>query len=171
MKVGFVFAALLLSATSLPAQPASPQKIDPVKEADIRRLLEITGTKKLIEQMMATAQDQLRSTLEKELRPSDRAQRITDTFFQKFRARFNAELLIEQVLPLYDKYFPAEDIQGLIRFYETPLGQRAVKALPEISRESQRIGYQIGQKAAQDVLQEMQQEYPELRPEPKPPAP
>lgn len=168
MKVQAALAALLLGAINVLAQAAPQQQVDPAKAADIRRLLELTGTKRLMEQMMNTASDQLKSSFAKALPQNERSQKIVESFLQKFHARFNSEMLAEQVIPIYDKHLSAEDIKGLIQFYESPLGQRMVAALPQIARESQSAGYQLGQKVARQVLQEMQEEYPELKPGQKP---
>jgi len=62
-----------------------------------------------------------------------------------------------------------EDIQGLIQFYESPLGQRVVKALPQAARESQELGVQMQEKGAMTVLQGLSTDYPELKQMLKPP--
>ena len=68
-----------------------------------------------------------------------------------------------------------EDIQGMTKFYESPLGQRMVKEMPDVSRESQTAGMQMDQKVAMDVLRSMSAEYPQLKqmlpPDPSKPAP
>jgi hypothetical protein len=51
----------------------------------------------------------------------------------------------------------------LIQFYESPLGQRVVKALPDVVQQSQMAGVQIEQASALKVLREMTDEYPELK--------
>lgn len=146
-----------------PAQAAPQQRVDPVKEADIRHLLEVTGAKKLTEQSMSLIMEQIKPALQRQLPQVERAQTIMDTFLRKFQAKFNYRAISEQMVPIYDKYLSAEDIKGLIQFYESPLGQRAVQALPQIARESQMAGYQLGQKIAREVLVELQEEYPELK--------
>ena len=50
--------------------------------------------------------------------------------------------------------------QGLIKFYESPLGQRVVKTLPEVVQNTQQTGVQMDQKAALEVLRSMSTEYP-----------
>jgi hypothetical protein len=168
MKIRALVATLLLTAVAGLAQTSPQQKVDPAKAADIRHLLDLVGTKKLAEQMLSLSLEQLKSSLSKALPQNERSQKIMDGFLQKFQARFTGELLADHVIPIYDTYLSAEDIKGLIQFYESSLGQRVVKVLPQIARESQVTGAQLGQRIAQDVLQELQQEYPELRQGQKP---
>jgi hypothetical protein len=71
--------------------------------------------------------------------------------------------VLDAEIPVYEHYFSMEDIQGLIKFYESPLGQRVVKSLPDVVQRTQQAGLQLDQKAALDVLRSMSTEYPELK--------
>jgi hypothetical protein len=57
-----------------------------------------------------------------------------------------------------------EDLQGIIQFYESPVGQRFLKALPQVARDTQEQGMQMEQKGAMNVLEQMSSDYPELKP-------
>jgi hypothetical protein len=72
--------------------------------------------------------------------------------------------VIDAMVTIYAKNFSLDDIQGLIQFYETPLGKRVVKTLPEVSQQSQRVGVEMEQNAALAVLRGMSNEYPEIKP-------
>ncbi len=169
MKMRIAVAVALLGA--LPAlaqdQAAPPQeearRIDPGKEADIRRMIDIMGGKKLMEQMAAQMLEQLKPEIVKILPPGERSQKITEAFRQKFQARFKTADLLEQTIPIYDKYFTDEDIQGLIQFYQSPLGQRFVKAMPQASAESASVSIRWQQKNIQEIWHELQTEFPELK--------
>lgn len=163
MKLRVVVVFLLWSLLPALAQAPPQQKVDPAKEADIRHLLDLVGAKKLMEQTVTVSLEQLKQTLLLALPKSDRTQKIAESFIQRFQKKFTAEGLTDLVIPIYDKYLSEEDIKGLIQFYSSPLGQRAAKVLPEITREAQIAGAQMGEKVAQAVLQEMQEEYPELK--------
>ena len=155
-------------APAAATQRAPEQKIDPTKEADIRQLLEVTGAKELgaqaEAQMMAQMREQMKSDMAHLFSDSERSQKFMDTFFQRFQSRFNMDALLEQLIPIYDKYFTDEDIKSLTHFYETPVGQRALKTMPLVMHDSLTIGSQFGQKIAIDTLKEMAGEYPELKP-------
>lgn len=149
----------LLFLTAGFAQP--PQ--NPAKEADIRRLIDMTGGAELGVQMGRTLLEQLRPMLGDRLPPGERSQRILDTLSDKILLRFTSKKLTELVIPIYDKHMTRQEILGLIKFYQTPLGKKVLKTLPAILQESQAVGSQWGEKIFRDVVREMEAEFPELR--------
>lgn len=170
MKMGIAAAVALLCTLpalaqdrTAPSSQQEPRKIDPLKEADIRRMIDAMGGKKLMEEMKAQMFAQVKPAILKELPPGERGQKIADAFAQKFQARFKTTELLEQVIPIYDKYFTDEDIQGLIEFYLSPLGQRFAKAMPQASADSTAVGITWGQKNLQEIWRELQAEFPELK--------
>ena len=40
------------------------------------------------------------------------------------------------VIPIYSRHFSHEDIKGLLKFYQTELGQKMIKTYPLIFQES-----------------------------------
>jgi hypothetical protein len=62
----------------------------------------------------------------------------------------------------YDEQFSDEDIKGLVAFYETPLGQKAVSALPKLTAELQEDGRALGQQIGRESMKEVLAEHPEL---------
>ncbi len=178
MTRSLIFALCLIAAAPAlaqtpPGQAAAPaqaapqtqpaQKIDPIKEADIRKLLEISGGAKLGEEMVAGSTEQLKANLLRSLPEGEHSQKIVDSFLRRYKEKFTAEQLIALIVPVYDRHMSDDDVKGLIAFYQTPLGLRAVKALPQIARESQQAGYDFGQKIVQQIVKEVQDEFPELK--------
>jgi hypothetical protein len=158
--------------TGAPAQaaPQNPpaQKVDPARETNIRKLLEVSGSAKFSEEMVTGSTEQVKDSLLKSLPAGEHSQKIVDSFLRRYKTRFTIEQLIALMVPIYDHYLSDEDIRGLIEFYQTPLGQRAVKVLPQVARESQQAGSDLGQKVIAQVVKEVQDEFPELK-QPKPP--
>ena len=138
------------------------EKPDPVKEAAIRHLMEITQTSKLGDNISGAITQQVRAVMGRAVQP-DQLQKFMDAFTQKFQAAAPSSAVVEAEIPIYSHYFSMEDIQGLVKFYESPLGQRVVKNLPEVVQNTQQTGVQMDQKAALDVLRSMSAEYPELK--------
>jgi hypothetical protein len=145
-------------------QPEVPP-IDPAKEADIRALLEITGSAKLGDEMQKAFLEQVRASFAESLPQSERSKRFLDEYIDRFQKKFNPQALTELAIPIYDKHMSADDLRGLLAFYRSPLGARALKALPLVLQESRERGAALEQKAAQETLDELKAAYPEFVPD------
>jgi uncharacterized protein len=89
---------------------------------------------------------------------------LVDLFLDKFMARANAEIpkLLDAAVPIYDKYLSDDEIKGLIQFYQTPLGRKALSVLPQITIDMQGEGQKLGQQIGQDTMLQVLSEHPEL---------
>jgi uncharacterized protein len=139
--------------------------IDPAKEADIRALLEITGSAKLGEQMQQAFLEQVRARFAESLPQNERSKRFVNDYLERFQKKFNPQALTEITIPIYDKHISAEDLKGLLAFYRSPLGERTLKALPLVLQESRERGATLEQKAAQETMDELRTAYPEFVPD------
>jgi uncharacterized protein len=202
MKLGIaLIAAALLTASPLlaqappgaaqqkppstqPGQPAAnpdatapatpPAKLDPAKDAAIRHLLDITGESKEGQNISSGMTDQVHKVLGRAI-PPDQLPKFMDTFTTKFNAGAPPNAVTDAMVAIYARHFSMEDIQGITKFYESPVGQLMVKEMPDVSKESQNAGLQMDQKVAMQVLWGMEDEYPQLKqmlpPDPSKPAP
>jgi uncharacterized protein len=189
MKLGTILAAALLcmagpalaqsSSPSAPnAQPAPQhvpgevgaetqaeapaEKIDPAKDAAIRHLIELTEVSKLGENLSNAMVVRVREVMGRAI-PADELAKFMDEFTPKYQASAPASAVTDAIVPIYAKHFSMEDIQALTKFYETPLGQRVVKSMPDVAEESQAAGARLDQKAAIATLRGMSEEYPQLK--------
>lgn len=139
-------------------------KVDPAKEADIRQLMDVTGTKDLGKQLMDAGIAQFRASVTESQPDNPRAKQFADAFAQRFEKHFDPHALTETVIPIYDKHLSSEDLKELLAYYQSPFGQRMLKVLPEVARESQAAGFKLGQKAAQDAMEDLKPDYPDFVP-------
>ena len=142
--------------------PHATSSIDPQKQARIRELMDITGAKDLGQQLIEAGMDQFRSSVQDAQPNNPRAKQFVDAFVAGFQKRFDYNSLNEQIIPIYDKYLTTEDLKGLLDYYHSPLGQRMLKTLPAVTRESQAAGYALGRKAAQDTMEDLKTDFPEF---------
>ena len=140
----------------------APANIDPQKDARIRELMDVTGAKNMGQQLIEAGMEQFRSSVLDSQPDNPRAKQFVDAFVVRFQKHFDADSLNERVIPIYDKYLTAEDLQGLLDYYRSPLGQRMLKVLPEVTRESQEVGFALGKKAAQETMDELKTDFPEF---------
>lgn len=143
-------------------EPPTLEKPDPAKEAAIRHLMDITQTSKLGDNITNAITQQVRTVMSRTIQPEE-LQKFMESFSQKFASAAPASAVTDAEIPIYAHYFSMDDIEGLIKFYESPLGQRVVKNLPEVVQNTQQTGVQMDQKAALDVLRSMSTEYPQLK--------
>ncbi|NIR31614.1 MAG: DUF2059 domain-containing protein [Gammaproteobacteria bacterium] len=141
-----IVALLSALATSTPA-PASESE----KERDIRVLLEMTGTLDVGQQMADTFMRQMLESL-REARP-DIPAATYDALREEVRSTIaeNLDGFVEMIVPVYSRHFSAREIKGLLAFYRTELGQKAIRVMPDLVRESMAIGELWGRNLAPEI--------------------
>ncbi len=155
------------SQTPPKSPDATTSKIDPTKEADIRQLMDVTGVNGLGEQLMNAGIAQFRANVTESQPDNPRAKQFADAFAVRFEKHFDPHSVTETVVPIYDKHLSNEDVKMLLEYYKSPFGQRMLKVLPEVARDSQLAGYTLGQKAAEEAMEDLRGDFPEFVPSPK----
>lgn len=173
-----VFILLLLIVGSLSAQtnsqaepkaPATstanqqkPTKLSPEKEADIRRLLDVAQVTHLMKTNMDSMQASMRPLLLNAFPPGEYRNKLIDLFFERFRSKADLQQMVDMAVAAYDQHFSDDEIEGLIKFYETPLGKKAVSETPQITAELQERGRHWGEELGRESMQEVLAEHPDL---------
>lgn len=142
---------------------SSTPKIDPEKEAAIRSMFKIMGTSKMMEQVLAGMSTNIKPMLMTSMPPGEYREKLVDLFFQRFQSKLQVEQLLDLAVPIYDKYFSKDEIEGLIRFYQTPLGQKTLSVLPQTLVEMQTASMKLGEKLGRDAMVEVLDEHPDLK--------
>ena len=124
--------------------PASGQS----KEDDIRRLMELTGSADLADQVM----DQIIDSY------SQMAPEAGNEFWQHFRAQIETDELIDSLIPVYNRHLSHEDIRGLIEFYSSELGRKITEVMPLVMQESMKAGERLGERWAREAVRMLRQE-------------
>jgi len=118
------------------------------KDDDIIKLLKISGSIKLADQMITAMIPQY-----KKLVPS-----IPDVFWDKLIEKINMDDFLYLCVPVYSKYYTHDEIKQLINFYESPLGKKMIEVTPLLSQETMLIGGKWGEKLALDIVNELTKE-------------
>ncbi len=111
--------------------------IDPVKEKEIRSLLELIGARDAIQDAASSATEQYRQKMLETSANNDRAQVLTNAYLAEFQKKFDADAVTNQLVGIYDKHFMEDEIKDLLEFYGSPLGQKVAAEMPKITREAQ----------------------------------
>lgn len=138
-------------ATAAPSAAPASEKADPAKRAAIRHLMEITATSKMGGNITNGITSQVHSVMGRAI-PADRLQKFMESFSQKFSLAAPASAVNDNTAAVYARHFSMEDIEGLTNFYESSLGQRVLKSLPEAQEEAYSSGQQMDQQAAMQIL-------------------
>ena len=152
----------LQTSSTSKASPTTQTKIDSTKEEDIRKLLDLVGSKALVTQTMDSMSKSIKPLLTKSLPPGDYREKLVDLFFAKFTAKADVQHLLDLAVPVYDRNFSQQEIRSLIEFYQTPLGQKAIATLPKVTSEMQEQGRKWGEDLGKQCMVEVLSEHPEL---------
>lgn len=141
---------LLASGLTLRAQESAPAKASPEQEKEIRRMMEITGMTKLMNQVVGQMIASFQANW-----PN-----VPAETWNELQKELRAEDVIELLVPLYAKYYTAEDLRAINDFYATPAGKRLLEKMPQLTQESMAIGNRWGQEAAARVTKRLESAQP-----------
>jgi hypothetical protein len=116
------------------------------KRQNIRRLLELTGSARIGQQVIRQMMETFKKANPK----------VPESFWNQMANEFDSAAMVDLVVPIYDKHLTHEDVKGLIAFYESPVGRKMVSVLPAIIQESLQAGQQWGMDIARRIQQRLE---------------
>lgn len=152
-----VFATLALSL-SVSAWAAAPS------EDSVSKLLEVMQVRGQTDSILKQVDDMIRNSAEQALngrKLNTREQEIFDDSRAKVVTLIKQEISWASMEPVYRKIyresFDQEEVDGMIAFYQTPVGKSVVRKLPVVTQSSMAVMQQKMQ-ALTPRLQKIQQE-------------
>ena len=136
--------------------------IDPVKDADIRSLMELVGARDQIQDAVSNSSEQYREKLLATVPNNDKGQAFVTSFIESYQKKFDVGQMTEQLVAIYDKHYTDDEIKTMLQFYGSPVGQKVAAETPKIGREIQVVSRTTGAKAAKDALQALKAQNPEI---------
>lgn len=130
------------------------ETVPPAKDADIRKLLEVTGALKIGNMMTESVVKQMSESFAAS-RP-DFPSSLVDSLAMDVGQIFSQGIsvkggLMDQMVPLYHRQFTHEEIKGLLAFYQSPLGKKVAQTLPALTQESMKLGQEWGEALAPKI--------------------
>ena len=122
------------------ASPPVAEGIDPDKKALILKFIDVFGTR----QALSNNFELMLKQIEKE-KPDEA---------QKIRQRVKVDEIIDHLLPVYDRNFTPDELKAFIAFYGSPEGQKLIRAIPELMKESVQVS-----------IKYMEEKFPEAKKE------
>lgn len=118
------------------------------KEAKIKELIEVTGVSK----MAVQGAQQFVNTYKENYKD------IPDEFWNGFLKEVSSEEFSKLYIPIYSKYYTESDLDELIKFYKTPIGQKTISNMPLIMNESMEVGREWGQNLAKKLIDKINEQ-------------
>jgi hypothetical protein len=144
------------------ASSGQAKPIDPVKDADIRSLMELIGAHDQVQDAVSNFGEQYREKLLATVPNNDKGQAFVTSFIENYQKKFDVDQLTEQLVVIYDKHYTDDEIKTLLQFYGSPVGQKVAAETPKINREIQAASRTTGSKAAKEALQALKAQNPEI---------
>lgn len=138
-----LFITLILGTViSIPAF-AQPTSKDSVKE-----LLKITKSEQFLGQMSPQINNMMHSSIEKLTRGkklTKKQELALVNYSQELGKIMQEELtwakLEPEMIKIYAEEFTQEEVDGMIQFYKTPVGQSTIDKMPIVMQKSMQVGY------------------------------
>jgi hypothetical protein len=137
---GLGLALLLATGTALAATPKPPS------QAQVRQLMDVFGVDRMLGQMNS----QMAAMMQEQL-PC-----VPASYWQGFIDAKGVQELTSRMVPIYQRHFTAADIDGLLKFYRSPLGRKVITEMPATMAEGMKLGQEWGRERAQAMLAELQ---------------
>lgn len=155
------FLAVLLSGNVLAAD-----KISQEKQALVDTLLEQTGqSANAVAGQFSTLFIQQMSMMLKNSNPNipQRAleileEEVTNVINETF---VESGAMNQAMYPVYDKHFSTKELEEMIAFNNTPLGQKLIQVMPQITQDGMMVGQQLGQQLGPMIQQRLAERFRE----------
>ncbi|MDX8569811.1 DUF2059 domain-containing protein [Elizabethkingia sp. HX XZB] len=130
---------------------AQEQTISPAKKEKIKTFLKLTNVLGVANQVM------------------DNMINSYQTYYKQVPAEYWNELkketsntkdFEELLIPIYSKYYTEKELDDIIAFYKTSTGQKVIKTMPDMTKESMQAGQEWGMKLGQKVMKKINEKYP-----------
>jgi hypothetical protein len=139
-----------------PAPAATPQ-VEPDRLAAARDLLQATNTDAQFTAVIPMMFGQLKQTIPPS---SPKMQAELDQVFNEVQKQFieRRNEVLDQIAILYAQKFSAEEMKSLADFYRSPIGQKFITAVPDLTAEAMKMGNAWGRRIAMDAERKVREE-------------
>ena len=134
---------------ALPTPSTAPAtKVDPAKEQLIRQVLAYTKEPEKAQERILSAMEAMKLNMP----------RVGEKYWEKYRSLISIEELRDRLVYVYDRHYTSEELNELLKFYESPVGKKVSDQAVPILRESMDIAQDLSKRAARSVTADYQAE-------------
>ncbi|MFV5262199.1 DUF2059 domain-containing protein [Acinetobacter courvalinii] len=125
-----------------------PAFAQPASKDSIKQLLKITKSEQFLGQMSPQISNMMHSSIEKftQGKPLTTKQELALVNYSQELGKIMQEQLTwaklePEMIKIYAEEFTQEEIDGMIQFYKTPVGQSTIDKMPIVMQKSMQVGY------------------------------
>ena len=137
--MGVGLCAMLAAGPALASQPS---------EAQVRELMQVMN----VPGQFTVMNNQMASMMSQQL-PC-----VSADYWKSYIDKAGQEQLLTAMIPAYQHHFTSDEVEGLIKFYKSPLGQKLVAQMPATMTEAAQSGQQWGRQRTSDMFAELQKQ-------------
>ena len=172
-----VFACLLISLPLLAQQPAGSSATQPQAQAvplppdapsreEVVQLFELLQIKKLTETTMQAAKGQATQLAEQMLReelpdPTPDQQKVLEDVMKGITddilSGFPIDEMLNAMVPIYQRHLTKSDLQAIIAFYSSAVGQKLLHEQPQMVHESMAAMAPIQQRMMEEMMRKIKE--------------
>jgi hypothetical protein len=154
--------------TAAQAKPAAPTDPDaPASKEDIEAYLEVTHSRKMAVEMVATMSKSMQQLMHEEyLKDKDKLP-------PDFEARMGKQMddllknmpfdeMMDAMIPSFQKHLTKGDVAALVAFYSSATGQKILEEMPQITAEGMQSMMPILQKYMNTMQQRLQEQVAQM---------
>ncbi|HTS09359.1 MAG TPA: DUF2059 domain-containing protein [Candidatus Eisenbacteria bacterium] len=78
-----------------------------------------------------------------------------DEFAEKLFQGMPIDEMVDAMVPIYQRHLTRADIDGIMAFYSSPVGQKLQQEQPAMMQEGMKAGGEIGRRRLQTMMQQM----------------
>jgi hypothetical protein len=154
-----IYAIAIFSLTLSLSLPLAAQDVTPVDQStrdEVVRFLDLMQVRTQMINVMSASEAQQKRIAEQSFKQSkpnatpqelQRADEIIDISMKEMTSSDTIDQMIDAMIPIYQRHFSKADLDGMLAFYTSPVGQKFQNEQPAITRESmQAVGNIISAK-------------------------
>jgi uncharacterized protein len=149
-----IMTALALAAAptgSAMAQTAPSATPSPHAMELARRMMKVTGVEQQVDNMIAAMLPAMAESPSVKSLPEPTRKLVLDTTREVMRDTYTPAL-IARMTPEYASAFSEKELEGIVAFYESPIGQAAIKRTPQLMQKSITIARELTPAAQAEVM-------------------
>ncbi|MFC4527643.1 DUF2059 domain-containing protein [Dyella halodurans] len=119
----------------------------PASEEQVRQLMDVVGVGKMLSQMNSQAVSTMQQSM-----PC-----VPAEFWQNYMDANQTQQFIGRLVPVYQHHFSADELDGMLKFYRSPLGQKVINEMPTTMAEANQAGQQWSHERSDQMIAELKQ--------------